>query len=163
MYNDFGNRYGLNCFVLGLPCILPSSNGFKIDDIKTILYDWNGQKLASNIYSYSHLIGIWMHQTGIWVSSIKTCQRGKHLIFPILVIDCNKTFLKVHIFWEGHKIFGKSSPNFWPQYIQSKVRWIFHKILWPSQNIWTLTDCNFYNCLSQKLYVTRNQALRAWS
>ena len=46
---------------------------------------------------------------------------------------------KVHIFWEGHKNFVKSSPNFWLQYIRSKVRGRFRKILWPSQNIWTLT------------------------
>ena len=34
--------------------------------------------------------------------------------------------------------FAKSSPNFWLYVLQSKVRWIFCKILWPSQNIWTL-------------------------
>ena len=45
---------------------------------------------------------------------------------------------KVHIFWEGHKNFGKSSPNFWLQFIRSKVRGRFRKIVWPSQNIWTL-------------------------
>ena len=32
----------------------------------------------------------------------------------------------------------KSSPYFWLHYIQSKVRGRFRKILWPSQNIWTL-------------------------
>jgi len=46
---------------------------------------------------------------------------------------------KVHIFWEGHKNFAKSSTNFWLQYIQSKVSGRFRKILWPSQNIWTLS------------------------
>ena len=46
--------------------------------------------------------------------------------------------LKVYIFWEGHKNFAKSSPNFWLQYIRSKVRGRFRKILWPSQNIWTV-------------------------
>ena len=34
--------------------------------------------------------------------------------------------------------FTKYSPPFWLQYIQSKVRWRFRKILWPSQSIWTL-------------------------
>ena len=29
------------------------------------------------------------------------------------------------------------------QYIQTKVRWRFRKILWPSQNIWTLKLCTF--------------------
>ena len=46
--------------------------------------------------------------------------------------------IKGHIFWEGHKNFSKSSPNFWLQYIRSKVKGRFRKILWPSQNIWTL-------------------------
>ena len=44
----------------------------------------------------------------------------------------------VHIFWEGHNIFAKSSPHFWLALHRTKVRWRFHKILWPSQNIWTL-------------------------
>ena len=39
--------------------------------------------------------------------------------------------------------FAKSSPYFWQQYIQSKVRWRFCKNLWPSQNIWTLKDVDF--------------------
>ena len=34
--------------------------------------------------------------------------------------------------------FAKSSPYFWLEYIQSKVRGRFRKILWRSQNIWTL-------------------------
>ena len=59
---------------------------------------------------------------------------------------CSKYFLscKDHTFWEGHKIFAKSSSKFWVQYIQSKVRWRFRKILWPSQNIWTLPWKNMY-------------------
>ena len=35
---------------------------------------------------------------------------------------------------------AKSSSYFWLQYIQSKVRGRFRKILWPSQNMWTLTN-----------------------
>ena len=34
--------------------------------------------------------------------------------------------------------FAKSPPYFCLQYIQTKVRWRFLKILWSSQNIWTL-------------------------
>ena len=49
-------------------------------------------------------------------------------------------FDKVHIFWEGHKILQNLHLTFdYLQYIQSKVRWRFRKILWPSQNTWTLT------------------------
>ena len=36
--------------------------------------------------------------------------------------------------WERPQNFAKSSPNFWQQYIQSKVRWRFRKFFWPSQN-----------------------------
>ena len=43
------------------------------------------------------------------------------------------------IYSEKATNFSKSSPYFWLQYIQSKVRWRFHKILWLSQNIWNLT------------------------
>ena len=35
--------------------------------------------------------------------------------------------------------FEKSSPYFWLCVLWSKVRWRFCKILWPSQNIWTLS------------------------
>ena len=34
-----------------------------------------------------------------------------------------------------------------PMLCQSKVRWRFRKILWPSQNIWTLI-CNWNKCFS---------------
>ena len=40
--------------------------------------------------------------------------------------------------------FVKSLPYFCLQYIQTKVRWRFRKLLWPSQNIRTLfTLCDF--------------------
>ena len=34
--------------------------------------------------------------------------------------------------------FGKHSPCIWLALRRTEVRWRFHKILWPSQNIWTL-------------------------
>jgi hypothetical protein len=46
----------------------------------------------------------------------------------------------VHVFWECQKIWRKSPPYFWLALHRTKVRWRFHKILWPSQNIWTLKD-----------------------
>ena len=36
--------------------------------------------------------------------------------------------------------FAKSSPYFWLALHRTKVRWRFRKILWPSQNIWTLIE-----------------------
>ena len=51
-----------------------------------------------------------------------------------------KSLFKVRIFWGRPQNFAKSSPYFWLQFIQSKVRGRFCKILWPSQNIWTLKE-----------------------
>ena len=39
--------------------------------------------------------------------------------------------------------FAKSSPYFWLALHRTKVRWRFRKILWPSQNIWTLNEYIF--------------------
>ena len=36
--------------------------------------------------------------------------------------------------------FAKSPPYFWLALHRTKVRWRFRKILWPSQNTWTLTE-----------------------
>ena len=57
---------------------------------------------------------------------------------------------KVHILWEGHKILQKSPPYFWLALHWTKVRWRFRKILWPSQNIWTLLI--FVNSLSWQIF-----------
>ena len=46
---------------------------------------------------------------------------------------------KVYIFWEGHKILRNLHLRFDRYYIlRTNLRWEFRKILWPSQNIWTL-------------------------
>ena len=53
--------------------------------------------------------------------------------------------------------FAKSSPYFWLQYIESKEKGRFRKILWPSQNIWTLKWMNQQitneNCLFYLTYL----------
>jgi hypothetical protein len=50
--------------------------------------------------------------------------------------------------------FAKSSPYFCPMKCQSKARWRFCKVLWPSQNIWTLHK-TFKNWYFTKLSVQR--------
>ena len=43
------------------------------------------------------------------------CQSRTRESKPVLVnLKCQMLPYKVHIFWEGHKNFAKSSPNFWP-------------------------------------------------
>ena len=47
--------------------------------------------------------------------------------------------IKVHIFWEGHKILWNLQHRFVVcSTYQSNLWWRFRKNLWPSQNIWTL-------------------------
>ena len=60
---------------------------------------------------------------------------------------------KVHIFWEGYKILRKSSRCFLLALHRTKVGWRFHKILWPSQNMWTLklNFCEIYFIRRKKL------------
>ena len=50
---------------------------------------------------------------------------------------CTCLIYIVHIFWESHKILWNLHVTF---DTQSKVRWIFRKIKWPSQNMWTLKN-----------------------
>ena len=45
---------------------------------------------------------------------------------------------KVHIFWEGHKIFQNLHHIFVLCSVSQKQRWRLCKILWPSENKWTL-------------------------
>ena len=57
-----------------------------------------------------------------------------------LTTDMEFSFDRVRILWEGHKILRNLHLTFvHSTYIQTKGRWRFLKILWPSQNIWTLS------------------------
>ena len=47
--------------------------------------------------------------------------------------------VKVHIFWEGHKIWRNLPLTFDCMYCSQKLVEDFAKFLWLSQNIWTLT------------------------
>ena len=51
-----------------------------------------------------------------------------------------KILFKVHIFWEGNKILWNLHLTFVLCSASPKVRWRFCKILWPSQNLWTLKE-----------------------
>ena len=46
-------------------------------------------------------------------------------------------FILKFVYLRRPQNFAKSPPDFCLQYIQTKVRWRFCKVLWPSQNIWT--------------------------
>ena len=85
-------------------------------------------------------------QTSIWKSSppvggTSTLKRPfckGRAIQQKYIYSTTALYNKVHIFWEGHKIFRNLHLTFVLCSASKKVRWRFCKILWPSQNIWTL-------------------------
>ena len=55
------------------------------------------------------------------------------------------SLIKVHIFWEGHKILQNLHLTYlWLALHRTNVRWRFCKILWPSQSISTLKSTNYF-------------------
>ena len=74
----------------------------------------------------------------IWSSFVKTwyaCSRKFKFKFKF---NCLFFGVKSLYILRRPQNFAKSPPYFCLQYIKTKVGWRFHKILWPSQNIWTL-------------------------
>ena len=69
-------------------------------------------------------------------------------------ISCYLLFLscKVHMFWESAQKFAKSPPYFWLALRRTKVRWRFCKIVWPSQDIWTLAQFQLERSLIQHIW-----------
>ena len=96
------------------------------------------QKKAETLFFLFNIWGQTIYGLSFWVL-INLHIQEKYTQKAYSSCPLTLVMLKVHIFWESHKNFAKSFPNFWLQYIQSKVRGRFRKILWPSQNIWTLT------------------------
>ena len=56
----------------------------------------------------------------------------------------------------------KSSPYFWLALHRTKVRWRFRKILWPSQNIWTLSHSFVISIGKLEVYKTQLSILITW-
>ena len=67
------------------------------------------------------------------------CSRDPTTKFESMNLNFHE-ICKVHIFWEGHKNFMKSPSNIWLAVFRTNNWWRFRKILWPSQNIWILSN-----------------------
>ena len=87
----------------------------------------------------------------LWIMTFFQCfmrmvvqQKEKHMS---LVLDCDVIFhesvCKVQISWEGHKIQKNFSHYIWHYLVMSNKLGDFFKILWRSQNIWTLKCAAF--------------------
>ena len=96
--------------------------------------------------------------SNFFVETTKVWSRHRHQCYGMLKLQ--GTVYKVHIFCEDHKILQNLPFTFdCSTYIESKVKGRFRKILWPSQNIWTLYHSfHFFGVKmfkSVKLYVIR--------
>ena len=75
------------------------------------------------------------------------------------------------IYSEKAQNFAKYSPYFWLALHRTKVRSRFRKMLWPSQNIWTLTELTGYSYyalsypffLPNKQFFQHFQKLNGWN
>ena len=73
--------------------------------------------------------------------SPKTFFQGAFFLkfWPLCMVSIQEGFLMLKfIYLRRPQNFEKSPPNFWLALHRTKVRWRFPKLLWPSQNIWTL-------------------------
>ena len=85
-----------------------------------------------------------MLSNGCWriFSRLKCLQYvalGNESIPHVWALVPNKQFIKVHIFWDGHKILRNLHRRFDCYYMGQIYGGDFAKNLWPSQNIWTLS------------------------
>ena len=114
----------------------------KILEVKTLIFI-----LPVTFYAFMYLVFIQRSFLIIWwrkllqiffTSRTSVCISNSSKYFKSK-IDRPIDQYKVHIFWEGHKILQNLHLTFdWHYIFRTKVRWRFRKILWPSQNIWTL-------------------------
>ena len=108
--------------------VLPVNSKLMVKETKNFwswlaISSWESADTVTNFFS---LITDWPRNSGttVPVNTLPIGQFNNH---------------KVHIFWEGHKIFRILPLTFeYSTYVQSIVWGGFCKILWPSQNIWTL-------------------------
>jgi hypothetical protein len=71
----------------------------------------------------------------------------------------NVSLSKVEVLWESHKTFTKSSFFFLNYWVASKIRGRFWKMLWPSQDIWTLCPQSwrslpYFQAVSHSYWIT---------
>ena len=74
-------------------------------------------------------------------SPCPTCtvvRRGKFLFINLMFESAYKFSCSSSYILRRPQKFAKYSPYSWLALHRTKVRWRFRKILWPSQNIWTL-------------------------
>ena len=87
----------------------------------------------------------WVLSTNFWKVKSHVHVSKRNYFFAAKVHTHTPAFftsrlrLKVHIFWEGHKILRNLPLTFDRMYCSQKLGEDFAKFLWPSQNIWTLS------------------------
>ena len=78
-------------------------------------------------------------QVSIFVSKLMMIHIEVQYFQRVSYIVNKPMHFKVHKFWEDHKILRNLHRRFDHYYLRrTNLIWRFFKILWPSQNIWTL-------------------------
>ena len=116
---------------------IPSSLGKIIDfALERILGTYFLELLLFDIYfKESIAMGRRGQWAGIFVSG-EGLKEGSEYSLTSTVLS-----FKVHMFWEGHKLLRNLHLTLECMYCSQKKGEDFAKILWPSQNIWTLKCC----------------------
>ena len=101
-----------------------------------ITFEPLGHQILSICYlamSFAVMRPPWLYIQTVWLTQFCCGRLWSSKEFQ----ECRCHPVKVHIFWEGHKILRSLHLSFDLHYIEkSKVE--ISQILWPSQNIWTL-------------------------
>ena len=117
--------------------------GSKSSEVKIV-------RLTCIIYIQKKSFGIFYDRlffnfSPLWVTLKKHCP-WQHPNSKTFLHDYQIKFR--YILWEGHKIWKKLMPCFEITYLLSNIktmRKIFFKLLWPSQNIWSLNADTYFN------------------
>ena len=72
-----------------------------------------------------------LKKSSVWVSAVR---ETSHCYLLKYILLSYKMRIYLHTLWEGNKILR----NLHLTFVLCSARWRFRKILWPSQNIWTL-------------------------
>ena len=108
----------------------------------TILTHYVGIHLLKNCFFKPTWHFCYILNTLFYMVRVNVWER--YILYAFVV---SNSYSKVHVFWEGHKMLRILHLTFDWHYIRrkywlalhkTKVRWRFRKILWPSQNMWTL-------------------------
>ena len=112
-------------------CRMYLINSFFVIWSKTLIHSWNLFSSIFDIWDPNNLLALCqLYALANSYIVLKLLEPGKSCSNKRFTDIWVKSFLNVHSYW--------NCTNFWLALRRTKERRRFRKILWPSQNIWTL-------------------------